>query len=306
MGNINFVSVLSQHINFYDFIPNTTKDKKEQKIYYFCYRNNFPIPLLNGATNDISWGCMIRTGQMMICETLQRIEKIRNKVKNIPELFFDDPSASFSIHNITMYGAKNNIAVGNWFSPTALSLTLEQLVNNNSIVSDHVNLLLSRDGIVYGNKVNEILDSDKCCLLLVPVMFGMEDINQLYYHQIKQLLQHKSSAGFIGGKQKKSLYLSSIQNDKVEYFDPHVIKPAFLSLDDDNQSNILSGFIELADLNSSMLLCFLIKSKEEFDEWYNEITAIDNAIVCIEEEEKERKEENQDRYTDSDDVISFE
>lgn len=297
MGNINFASVLSQHINFYNYILNTIKDKNDNA-HYFCYRNKFPTPLLNGATNDVGWGCMIRTGQMMICETLQRIEKIANKVKNIPELFFDDPSASFSIHNITMYGAKNNIAVGNWFSPTALSLTLEQLVNNNSIVGDCINVLLSRDGIIYKDKVDEILSNNKCCLLLVPVMFGMEDIDKLYYHQIKQLLQHKLSVGFIGGKQNKSLYLVSIQDDKIEYLDPHLIKPAFLSLDNDNQSKILRGFIELTNLNPSMLLCFLIKSREEFYEFDNEICAIDNAIISVEEKE-------QDHSIDIDDVMSF-
>lgn len=300
MGNINLVSVLSQHINFYDFVPNATKDKKQEKkdLYYFCYRNNFPVPLLNGATNDVGWGCMIRTGQMMICETLQRIEKIRNKVKRIPELFFDDPFASFSIHNITMYGAKNNIAVGNWFSPTALSLTLEQLVNNNSIVDDCINILLSRDGIIYKDKVDEILSNNKYCLLLIPVMFGIENIEKLYYHQIKQLLQHKLSVGFIGGKKNKSLYLISIQDDKIEYLDPHLVKPAFLSLEDDDQSNILKGFIEFTNLNPSMLLCFLIKSKEEFCELNNEICAIDNVIISIEEKE-------QDHSVDIDDVLSY-
>jgi cysteine protease ATG4 len=42
-------------------------------VSYFTYRNRLTVPLSNGATHDAGWGCMIRTGQMMLAEALKRL-----------------------------------------------------------------------------------------------------------------------------------------------------------------------------------------------------------------------------------------
>lgn len=40
---------------------------------YFTYRKNFPCLLSNGGDHDAGWGCMIRTGQMMMCRALRKL-----------------------------------------------------------------------------------------------------------------------------------------------------------------------------------------------------------------------------------------
>lgn len=40
---------------------------------YFTYRKNLPTLLANGGDHDAGWGCMIRTGQMMMCRALRKL-----------------------------------------------------------------------------------------------------------------------------------------------------------------------------------------------------------------------------------------
>jgi cysteine protease ATG4 len=40
---------------------------------YFTYRKHLPSTLSNGGDHDAGWGCMIRTGQMMMCQSLRRL-----------------------------------------------------------------------------------------------------------------------------------------------------------------------------------------------------------------------------------------
>jgi hypothetical protein len=64
-----------------------------QKVVWFTYRKDM-VPI-GGLTTDAGWGCMIRTGQMMVHEALRRL-----KNHDCIELFLDNPSAKYSIHNI--------------------------------------------------------------------------------------------------------------------------------------------------------------------------------------------------------------
>jgi cysteine protease ATG4 len=268
--------------------PTNQENLKMNQIYYFSYRYNFPVPLSNSATNDIGWGCMVRTGQMMLCETFSKIQSIKSNVKCIPELFLDVPSAPFSIHNITTYGAKYNVPVGEQFQDTELSLALQDLVNN-SLLNTYINIITIRERIIYKDQANAILNNNKHCLLLIPVMLGLENVNTIYHSQIIKFLQHNTSVGLIGGIQKKSLYLTNVKDNKIQYLDPHMIKSALLQIENDNQTTRISSEMELTDLNSSMILCFLIKSKEQFDEWNENIldpSISDMPIFCFADTEK--------------------
>lgn len=69
--------------------PKTTQwaTKAVRKVAYFTYRKKLPRPLSNGSDHDAGWGCMIRTGQMMLCQALRRLYGCEERVTNDPIQF---------------------------------------------------------------------------------------------------------------------------------------------------------------------------------------------------------------------------
>lgn len=262
--------------------------QKIENIPYFCYRNHFPIPLINGATDDIGWGCMIRTGQMMICQTLCNI---MNRPKNeIISYFFDVPDAIFSIHKITEFGEKSNICVGEWFNPSGIGYALRNIIRTENDINQTLQIAMGNSGSIYESDILSILNQNKNVLTLIPIMLGTGNkIDNIYYEPLLKCFESKYSIGVIGGKPKHSFYFIGKKDNNVFFLDPHTIKPALLSVKEkdynlslhhlfdlketfsrhflyDNDDNIVN-YIDISELAPSMLLCFLIKSKEEYYNW---------------------------------------
>jgi hypothetical protein len=261
--------------------------KKLETIPYFCYRSHFPIPLKNGATDDIGWGCMARTGQMMLCQTLCNVtQKHKNDI--IP-LFYDMPNAPFSIHNITDYGEKYHVPTGSWFNPTGIGYTLKNLIINNNETDKILHVIMGRDGCIYEDEIVENLNSKKQILILIPAMLGIEKINESYYGPLLKCFESRHNIGIIGGKPKQSFYFVGKQNDNIFYLDPHNVKKALLSPDDtenhfsfkhlfdikeafsrrfiyDNEDEIMN-YINIGELDPCMLICFLLKTHDDFSKW---------------------------------------
>jgi len=81
-----------------------------------------------GFTSDTGWGCMIRSAQSLLANTLQILELGRDWRKgqhteaerNLLSLFADDPSAPFSIHRFVKHGSEAcGKHPGEWFGPSA-------------------------------------------------------------------------------------------------------------------------------------------------------------------------------------------
>lgn len=89
---------------------------------------------LGGFTNDTGWGCMIRSGQSLLANTLAMLELGRawrrgeeqDREKQLLSLFADDPSAPFSIHRFVEHGASAcGKHPGEWFGPSATARCIQ-------------------------------------------------------------------------------------------------------------------------------------------------------------------------------------
>lgn len=81
-----------------------------------------------GFTSDAGWGCMIRSGQSLLANTLMTLRLGREWRKGdrpkdhqeILSLFADTPEAPFSIHKFVEHGAQAcGTYPGQWFGPNA-------------------------------------------------------------------------------------------------------------------------------------------------------------------------------------------
>lgn len=86
-----------------------------------------------GFTSDTGWGCMIRSGQSLLANTILlhrlgrdwRKGQKQEEHKNILSLFADTPEAPFSIHKFVEHGAQAcGTYPGEWFGPNATARCL--------------------------------------------------------------------------------------------------------------------------------------------------------------------------------------
>ena len=123
---------------------------------WFTYRSGYQAISESIYRSDAGWGCMHRTGQMLLAQALlvhflgrglyifknssiiQSINcfqldfKLKRKGNEYDEIiyeilpYFEDvPTAFFSIHNITKIGELQNIRIGEWFTPGAICYALK-------------------------------------------------------------------------------------------------------------------------------------------------------------------------------------
>ena len=88
----------------------------------------------SGFTSDTGWGCMIRSGQSMLANTLVmlqlgrewRLGQREQEHKALLALFADAPEAPFSIHKFVEHGAQAcGKHPGEWFGPSATAQCIQ-------------------------------------------------------------------------------------------------------------------------------------------------------------------------------------
>eukprot|EP01103_Thecamoeba_quadrilineata_P005799 TRINITY_DN15552_c0_g1_i1.p1 TRINITY_DN15552_c0_g1~~TRINITY_DN15552_c0_g1_i1.p1 ORF type:complete len:413 (-),score=67.35 TRINITY_DN15552_c0_g1_i1:22-1260(-) len=136
-----------------------------QSRIWFSYRTNFVPIEPSFYTSDFGWGCMIRSGQMMLAQALQMRWWGNDWTLNdeYPEQYFeilrnfaDAPDAPFSVHRVAQLGLlKHNKRIGQWFGPSTIAVALHHLVE---IHEDRCGLKIHvcQDGVVYVPQVNSL------------------------------------------------------------------------------------------------------------------------------------------------------
>jgi len=135
------------------------------------YRNDFPRLEPSTFTTDMGWGCMLRTGQMMLAQAfishfLGRNWRTSHLQASAPDSqlykilyrqilrwFAESPSpqSPYSIHQIVKLGVKFDYKIGECFGPTQIARLLKILVRRHS--PDAITMYVPKDGIIYKDRV---------------------------------------------------------------------------------------------------------------------------------------------------------
>jgi len=205
---------------------------------WFTYRRDFRPIIPTACTTDTGWGCMLRSGQMMMAEGLIRHylgrewrfdphRPPRKEYVSVLRLFEDDPCAPFSIHKIAQFGMHYGKEIGEWFGPSTVCQVLKFLFETGPI--EDVGYVLSDDGVVYRDVVRSACTckgtgaaSWKACVIVIPLRIGVDTLNPEYLPKLAAFLEFPQSIGFVGGRPRSSFYFVASRGATEVYFlDPH-------------------------------------------------------------------------------------
>lgn len=128
-------------------------------------------------------------------------------------------------------------------------------------------------------------------LILLGVRLGIDRITPVYHAALAATLELPHCVGIAGGRPASSHYFIGHQGGQsFFYLDPHSTRSA-LPLDP-SPEDIASCHtrrvrkLDIAELDPSMLLGFLVRSQEEFEEWRKAVAAVPGkAIIHIHDTE---------------------
>ncbi|MCJ1314283.1 Cysteine protease atg4 [Agyrium rufum] len=286
--------------------------------FWFTYRSGFaPIPKsttasanaamtfsvrlrsqlidTDGFTSDTGWGCMIRSGQSLLANSLALVRfgrQWRRGSKTIEEQrliaqFADDPRAPFSIHRFVQHGASAcGKHPGEWFGPSATAQCIKALSQDTT--PDELRIYLTGDGPdIYEDALFKLAKTGAQfhpTLLLIGVRLGIDRVNPVYWNALRSSLELSQSVGIAGGRPSASHYFIACQGEHLFYLDPHSTRPCipYHSEPSDYLEEEAATYhtsrirrLHLRDMDPSMLLAFLIRDEQDWKAWRRALSRID-------------------------------
>ncbi|XP_011169131.1 cysteine protease ATG4D [Solenopsis invicta] len=241
VGTGSQVSLAMDATNFENTIEEFKRDFMSR--LWLTYRREFPI--LNGSTftTDCGWGCMLRSGQMMLAQALVchflgrewrwRPEQLTDESSHrmIIKWFGDQltPESPFSIHKLVVLGASTGKRAGDWYGPSSvahlLCQAMERASEDPNSKLNQLAVYVAQDCAVYMQDVENVCCTPdgrrKALILLVPLRLGADKLNPVYAPCLTALLTLDTCIGVIGGRPRHSLYFIGYQDDKLIHLDPH-------------------------------------------------------------------------------------
>ncbi|TID29970.1 hypothetical protein CANINC_001481 [Pichia inconspicua] len=277
------------------------------------FRGTLDLSTINkGFTTDSGWGCMIRTSQSLVANSLlicrlgrswricdSTVEELETHW-NIIAQFADTPEAVFSIHNFVAYANKHcGTKVGEWFGPSNAAKSIQKICED---YSEQIGLK-----VYLSNGSGDIFEQDVLpkhgepfapLLILCGVRLGVKSANEIYWEFLKFLLTLPYFVGIAGGRPSSSHYFLGFQSDHLLYLDPHTAQQAILldrdqKISDEEKRKIFSSIhnlklqkVHLSKIDPSMLIGFLIQTNEQYDDFKQKLTNFSNENKFISIQEK--------------------
>jgi len=326
--------------------PSAFLDDFESRIW-LTYRSNFdPIPKSadplatsgmslglrlksqlsgpTGFTSDTGWGCMIRSGQSILANTLALLYFGRDwrrpvvpsstaddgrldtdlEEKRLLSLFADHPAAPFSIHNFVAHGATAcGTHPGQWFGPSATAACIQALASAHE--ASNLRVYVTGDGPnIYSDALLKVArrggNTFLPTLLLVGTRLGIDRITPVYRDALAASLKMSQSVGIAGGRPSSSHYFVGVQDTtSFFYLDPHTTRPALAYHDDPAQytaADVATCHTRrlrrcgVEEMDPSMLIAFLFKNEQDWEGWRRTVAeAPGKAIFHVLEGEGEQR-----------------
>jgi cysteine protease ATG4 len=249
-------------------------------LIYCCYRHGFPE--IDGFTDDVGWGCTIRSFQMLLGNSILKCSS-----HDVKKYIADDGVAPFSFQSLVKQGKTIcNHDPGNWFKPSETAKCIRKIFSEN----ENLCKVLGFDFAIYG--VDD-LDVHFPTLVVFPVKLGIDSIDLSYYHAFFDMLRHPDSMGIISGSGGSSYYLIGASQHEILYLDPHDLR----SWNDLSYIHRKINSTRISTLNPSVALAFLVNSKEalvHIEQQYAKIfsTALstgkdDGKYTCIDDDDED-------------------
>jgi cysteine protease ATG4 len=260
---------------------------------WMTYREDFPPILGTKYTSDVGWGCMIRSAQMLLAQTLfvgvlGRDFRVGGgssgpftkdpRHRQLLTLFADLPSerCPFSVHNLLRHAAEDRVRPGSWLGPSIACRALCRAVNQEQREVLQLRVYLALDCLVSKERVQEtMLSSGKAwcpVLILIPLRLGTSQFNLAYVPALQRVLANPQSVGILGGKPRHSLYFIGFQGSELVGLDPHACRPAD---DPANPESTLKSYhctsprkIGFQGIDPSIALGFLCQTPEDLETFY--------------------------------------
>ncbi|XWS33056.1 hypothetical protein CRYUN_Cryun22dG0045400 [Craigia yunnanensis] len=258
------------------------------------YRKGFRAIGETKITSDVSWGCMLRSSQMLVAQALL-FHRLGRSWRKPLQKFGDSEASAFSIHNLVQAGKIYGLAAGSWVGPYAMCRSWESLARCKREENDLEQQLLpmavyvvsgDEDGERGGAPVVCIEDASRHCfefsrcqadwtpiLLLVPLVLGLDKVNPRYIPSLQATFTFPQCLGILGGKPGTSAYIVGVQEEIVFFLDPHEVQPV-VNLSQENLEADTSSYhcdiirhIPLGSIDPSLAIGFLCRDKDDFDDF---------------------------------------
>lgn len=112
---------------------------------WMTYRREFPTLAGSNFTSDCGWGCMLRSGQMLLAHSLilhflgrewnlykSQTQEMQQYHRQIVRWFGDQPldMSPFSVHRLVSIGQSNGKKAGDWYGPASVAHILKEAMDS--------------------------------------------------------------------------------------------------------------------------------------------------------------------------------